>query len=651
MSPFLSRMMSCVLAAAWIGAPAVGQTWNTAYYEDAADNEVESVARLDDGGYIAVGHFSGVGTLFRLQPTGSVDWARGYGPVRPAAVRAVPGGGTAWIGNVPDPDHPIPIFVLTNSVGALLKTVRFSVPNTLRSEVTALEIDPRDNGFWVGGNAWFTTDLQEPWLAHFDATGKLLSIGAFQLPAVSPPVVVSARIEALVPTGTPGVIAVGRWFVDTFEEPTAKNSMFALRLDGEGGLAWARSYREAVTRSLSEQWFVDVARDPRTTFPVVYALGRADQICGIDRASQTALPCVDGFTGPVVVALDETTGNVVWSTVLETAKHAVVFNPTAIARDDGLDQLAIGGSLDDGTPGNREAVLARIREAPASPVPLVTLLGAETFGDGAGPFVSEVADLALSRLPSAPASTPGFVLANHQSKTGVDRPTVVTIDSAGHSDGKCEEPVDLSFFPSTVYDGDVPLTPAVASTDTYAPLLSLESVTWSPCSTIGSAEPSKTAHAPAPAPKAVAKCATPEHRQFDFWVGDWDAYDVGAPGKVVARNRVDLILDGCALREVYEQTDGLTGQSFSLYDASRQVWHQSWVTNSGQLLTIEGRFENGRMTLAGTRLVEGHEQKVRGVWYPEKDGVRSVRERAESSDDGGKTWKPLFDIVFRPHKT
>jgi hypothetical protein len=150
-----------------------------------------------------------------------------------------------------------------------------------------------------------------------------------------------------------------------------------------------------------------------------------------------------------------------------------------------------------------------------------------------------------------------------------------------------------------------------------------------------------------PAPKASGKCATPEHRQFDFWVGDWDAFDVGAPGKVVARNKVDVILDGCVLREVYEQTDGLVGESFSLYDASRKVWHQSWVTNRGQLLVIEGRFENGRMTLAGVQLVDGREQKVRAVWYREEGGVR---ETAESSADGGKTWKPLFDIVFRPHK-
>ena len=146
------------------------------------------------------------------------------------------------------------------------------------------------------------------------------------------------------------------------------------------------------------------------------------------------------------------------------------------------------------------------------------------------------------------------------------------------------------------------------------------------------------------------KCATPEHRQFDFWIGDWDAYEVGAPGqpeKRVARNHVTSMLEGCALREVYEQTDGLVGESFSIYDAARKVWHQSWVTNRGQLLVIEGRFENGRMTLSGTHLAEGHPETLRGIWYLDKGGVR---ETAESSTDGGKTWKPAFDIVFRPHK-
>ena len=93
--------------------------------------------------------------------------------------------------------------------------------------------------------------------------------------------------------------------------------------------------------------------------------------------------------------------------------------------------------------------------------------------------------------------------------------------------------------------------------------------------------------APADSPKPEA-CTAPEYRQFDFWAGDWDAFDFDNPTTKVAGTQVDLILDGCVLRENYQATDGHQGQSFSIYDASRKVWHQTWVTNRGQLLIIEG---------------------------------------------------------------
>ncbi len=80
-----------------------------------------------------------------------------------------------------------------------------------------------------------------------------------------------------------------------------------------------------------------------------------------------------------------------------------------------------------------------------------------------------------------------------------------------------------------------------------------------------------------------AGCTATEYRQFDFWVGNWDAFDVDGPAAAVARIRVERILDGCVVLESYDGTDSLKGQSFSLYDASRKMWHQSWVTNRGQL--------------------------------------------------------------------
>src|SRR6185312_5352429 len=63
---------------------------------------------------------------------------------------------------------------------------------------------------------------------------------------------------------------------------------------------------------------------------------------------------------------------------------------------------------------------------------------------------------------------------------------------------------------------------------------------------------------------ASGTCSAPVYRQFDFFAGDWDTYDVQAPGKVVARNTVKVILDGCVIHEDYRQNDGLHGESYSL---------------------------------------------------------------------------------------
>src|ERR1700678_266301 len=141
---------------------------------------------------------------------------------------------------------------------------------------------------------------------------------------------------------------------------------------------------------------------------------------------------------------------------------------------------------------------------------------------------------------------------------------------------------------------------------------------------------------------SAPQCASSAYRQFDFWAGDWDVFDVGSPIEV-AHAQVDLILDGCVLREDYQGTDGHKGQSFTVYDAARKVWHQTWVTNRGELLQIEGKLDAGVMILSG----EDHTKHtlVRGWWKP---GKGEVHETAATSRDKGKTWDPWFDLVFRP---
>lgn len=162
------------------------------------------------------------------------------------------------------------------------------------------------------------------------------------------------------------------------------------------------------------------------------------------------------------------------------------------------------------------------------------------------------------------------------------------------------------------------------------------------------------------APKATQRatpvaCGGPEHRQFDFWLGDWDVYDVAseaATGVVDERTpdahvRIERALGDCVIRELYEDPTGLRGESLSIYDAGRALWSHTWVTNRGQLITLEGRKRDEELFLEGHAITKGVDTLYRAVWKREGDGVRH---QAETSVDGGKSWKEWFDLRFRRRK-
>lgn len=152
---------------------------------------------------------------------------------------------------------------------------------------------------------------------------------------------------------------------------------------------------------------------------------------------------------------------------------------------------------------------------------------------------------------------------------------------------------------------------------------------------------------------AIASAATPisphcsaaEYRQFDFWIGDWDTFEADAPdGPSIARARVEPIAEGCAIRELYEQGDGLVGDSILSYDPVRKQWQQTWVTNRGSIMVIWGNFKDGVLVLEGeVHLQDGKSVMQRITWKTEGEGVR---ETAVLSKDGGQTWAPAFDVLF-----
>lgn len=157
-------------------------------------------------------------------------------------------------------------------------------------------------------------------------------------------------------------------------------------------------------------------------------------------------------------------------------------------------------------------------------------------------------------------------------------------------------------------------------------------------------------HADATPAMTSNSCTAEVYRHFDFWLGDWDTYrikDNKPTDTSVARNRVTSILDGCALHEAYTRTDGYAGESFTSYDITRKVWHQTWVSNQGELNVMEGTQQGNRIVLTGSVVDAQGTQLQRVSWEPWQGGVREV---CEGSRDGGKTWTVLFDIQFRKHQ-
>ena len=153
--------------------------------------------------------------------------------------------------------------------------------------------------------------------------------------------------------------------------------------------------------------------------------------------------------------------------------------------------------------------------------------------------------------------------------------------------------------------------------------------------------------AKAAAPR-VSGCTEPERHQLDYWLGDWDTFEPeGAPGPSQARTHVDSILGGCAVHELYTQTDGLIGDSFLSYDSITRKWQQTWLTNFGAYMLLTGTSVDGVLTLEGTSHTKTKDIPTRIKWKQEKGGVR---ETGVLSMDSGKTWTPAFDVLFLRHK-
>jgi tetratricopeptide (TPR) repeat protein len=143
----------------------------------------------------------------------------------------------------------------------------------------------------------------------------------------------------------------------------------------------------------------------------------------------------------------------------------------------------------------------------------------------------------------------------------------------------------------------------------------------------------------------LTPCNTPRYRDFDFWLGEWDVTPANAPTST-AHNSITSVQDGCVVLEQYETQGGFTGMSINFYDSVTGLWHQTWMSNSGGAVYLEGGLRDGAMVLTDADLpisdVAGTINRV--TWSTLDDG--RVRQHWENSTDQGETWTTSFDGYY-----
>ena len=142
---------------------------------------------------------------------------------------------------------------------------------------------------------------------------------------------------------------------------------------------------------------------------------------------------------------------------------------------------------------------------------------------------------------------------------------------------------------------------------------------------------------------ALTPCSSPEYRQFDFWLGDW-AVESPTNGAPLGKNRITSHLGGCMLLETWTSASPHKGMSINYYDSRDGSWNQIFIDNSGNVGTwppLKGGLVDGKMVLESPA---DSTPRSRWIWTDLGDG--KVRQRADTTTDGGKTWTTAWDSIY-----
>lgn len=429
-----------ILAALLAARPAAALPFQVSYGRSDNFGGLTSVAPTQAPGSIASGYFGfgfTQGMLLKIQPDGKLSWVKAYGDTTPSTVRETAAGTFVWsgIGHLGLPPRIAPVVAEVDPVGNVLwaRVIDLPAPDGTPGDQAYgrfLEIDPRDGGYWVGGERWRRAFVDaEPWLAKLDRNGSLLWARVVSFPE-------NARFLSLFPSLDGGVIGVGEiWLKD--DQGASQPRMLAVKLRADGTHEWSFRYLvQNADLQRSRQWLADLDRDPLLdpSHKDHAVVGTVTGFC----KSVPSVPCDPVRSAAFVATLDETTGDLSNTVGLFSLVQPETRGET-IVMDLPQEVYAVGGSVRDEARGTQEGLLAFLGLGTNAP------RGAMLYGDGSGPFDAELGSLA--RVRQAP--DPGYLFLMNEidwnAKTLTEKRDVVETDKAGRS-GACEGKTAVATF-------------------------------------------------------------------------------------------------------------------------------------------------------------------------------------------------------------
>lgn len=153
---------------------------------------------------------------------------------------------------------------------------------------------------------------------------------------------------------------------------------------------------------------------------------------------------------------------------------------------------------------------------------------------------------------------------------------------------------------------------------------------------------------------AQKPCDRPEFRQFDFWIGEWEAY--GPKGNKGGDSKISVIIDSCVILEEWTSAgtqNGFryAGKSFNTYNLATKQWQQTWVDNTGNTTEyLRGEATDGKIIFYADNVTGSKGEKYMRRLTFTKLSNDKVRQFGEKSNDGGNTWSQEYDLEYRRKK-